>query len=79
MSKKRLEVFEGLQKAGIGVQVHYIPVYMHPYYQGLGYKKGICPLAEEFYESEISIPIYPGLSLADQRSIVLTLKNILNA
>lgn len=58
---RRRRVFEGLKKLGIGVQVHYIPVYRQPYYQRIGYKKGFCPKAEEFYRGEISIPIYPSM------------------
>ena len=78
LQSRRREVFEKLQKAGIGVQVHYIPVYWHPYYQKLGYKKGLCPVAEDFYLSEISIPIYPSLKVANQRTIIRELKNILD-
>ncbi len=77
LQSRRREVFEKLQKAGVGVQVHYIPVYWHPYYQELGYKKGICPVAEDFYLSEISIPIYPGLSGSDQETVIKEIKNIL--
>ena len=59
------KVFEALRKKKIGVQVHYIPVYRHPYYQQLGYKKGLCPISEDFYQREISIPMYPGLTKKD--------------
>ncbi len=55
-------IFEKLREKGIGVQVHYIPIYFHPYYQRLGYKKGLCPRAEDFYEREISLPMYFSLS-----------------
>lgn len=78
LQARRREVFEKLQKAGVGVQVHYIPVYWHPYYQNLGYKKGICPIAEDFYLSEISIPIYPSLSGSDQGTVINEIKNILS-
>jgi perosamine synthetase len=73
----RQEVFKKLQEAGIGVQVHYIPVYFHPYYEDLGYKKGLCPCAEEFYQTEISLPVFPTLSLKDQKYIVNTLISVL--
>jgi len=62
MKKQKHEVFSGLRDAGIGVQVHYIPVYLHPYYQEMGYKQGLCPAAEDFYQREMSIPVYPGMS-----------------
>lgn len=68
--------FNELQKAGIGVQVHYIPVYRHPYYAARGYKKGLCPNAELFSESEISIPIFPALSQKDQTKIIKVIKEI---
>jgi dTDP-4-amino-4,6-dideoxygalactose transaminase len=50
--------------------VHYIPVHLQPYYQQLGYKKGICPNAEDFYEREISIPIYQSMSAEDVDYVV---------
>ena len=55
-------IFMKLKELGLGVQVHYMPVYFHPYYQKLGFKKGLCPLAEQFYIKEISIPMFPGLT-----------------
>lgn len=76
--KKHLRdfVFVKLQKKGIGVQVHYLPVYQHPYYQKLGYKKGLCPKAELFAKSEISIPIFPTLSSQGQALVIKALKDI---
>ncbi len=68
--QKRGELFRLLRKAGVGVQVHYIPVYWHPYYQKLGYHKGLCPHAEAFYQSCISIPIFPKLTLEMQNKVV---------
>lgn len=75
--ERRKEVFEELRAAGIGVQVHYIPVHLHPYYQKLGYLKGACPKAEEYYKAEISLPIFPGLSETDQDFVIQTIKNIM--
>jgi len=54
----------------LGVQVHYIPVYWQPYYQELGYRKGICPNAEDFYQREISIPLYPAMSEEDIKYVI---------
>jgi len=62
---KRKDIFQLLRKKGLGVQVHYIPVYLHPYYQELGYKERECPVAEEFYGKEISLPIYPAMTKED--------------
>ena len=62
-------IFNKLRKKGLGVQVHYIPVYLQPYYQGLGYKKGLCPQAEDFYQREISLPLYPSITNEDIRYV----------
>ena len=67
---KRKEVFEKLRKAGIGVNVHYIPVYQHPYYRNHGYKDIICPNAEEYYKECISLPLYPGLKDEEQGYVI---------
>lgn len=60
--KKKRAIFEALVKQGLGVQVHYIPVHHHPYYQQLGFSKQSCPLADQFYQREISIPMFYDLS-----------------
>ena len=62
--KKKL-IFSSLRKKGLWVQVHYIPVYWQPYYQELGYRKGICPNAEDFYQREISLPLYYSMTDED--------------
>jgi len=59
--EKKALIFNKLREKGLGVQVHYIPVYWQPYYQQLGYKKGICHNAEDFYNKEISIPLYSSM------------------
>ncbi len=68
-SKK--EIFSGLRKRGLGVQVHYIPIYRQPYYQDLGYKIGTCPESEFFYKREISIPIYPAMTDNDAENVIV--------
>lgn len=73
----RDRIFTKLRAKGIGVQVHYVPVYMHPYYANLGYKRGTCPKTEVYSASEISIPLYPTLSKKEQDYVVSALKNIL--
>ena len=62
---RRRPLFERLRSEGLGVQVHYLPVYWHPYYQGLGYRRGVCPNAERFYQTAISLPIYPRMTDAE--------------
>lgn len=58
----RLEVFEELRKAGIGVNVHYIPVYKLPYYQAHGYADVCCPNAEAFYAGAITLPLFADMT-----------------
>ena len=66
----RARVFAALRAEGIGVNVHYIPVYWHPYYQQLGYEKGLCPVAEAAYERLISLPMFPAMTDEDVESVV---------
>lgn len=73
----RREIFEALQAENIGVNVHYIPVYYHPYYQKLGYEKGLCPNAEKLYERIITIPLYPKMSDEDVEDVVMALEKVL--
>ena len=67
-------VFKALRSKGIGVNLHYIPVHLQPYYQALGFSEGDFPTAEAYYARAISLPIYPGLSEENQDSIVATLR-----
>ncbi len=59
----RKKVFSSMREMGIGVQVNYIPAYWHPVFQNLGFKKGMFPISDSFYEGEISMPIYSNLSM----------------
>lgn len=72
-----LQVFEALRAAQIGVNLHYIPVHMQPYYQALGFMLGNFPQAEQYYQEAISLPLYYGLTEANQDYIIQTLKRIL--
>ena len=73
LKSRKKDLFKQLREEGLGVQVHYIPVYLHPYYKSLGYEKGLCPSAEDFYEREISIPMYPSMTDDD---IIYTIKTL---
>lgn len=73
----RKQVFDAMRAANIGVHVHYIPVYWHPYYQQLGYKKGLCPVAEAWYERALTLPIHPQITNEDIEYIVAQLKALL--
>lgn len=66
----RSEIVKNLRAEGVGAQIHHIPTHLHPYYQRLGYKKGSLPVAENFYESILSLPLYPGLT-EDQQNFVI--------
>jgi UDP-4-amino-4,6-dideoxy-N-acetyl-beta-L-altrosamine transaminase len=79
LASKRRDIFQAMRRAGIGVQVHYIPVYFHPFYERWGYKKGLCPKAEDFYSRIISLPIYPGLARAQQDEVIAALRKTLDA
>ncbi|MCF7800173.1 DegT/DnrJ/EryC1/StrS family aminotransferase, partial [Candidatus Babeliales bacterium] len=58
------------------LQVHYIPVHLQPYYKKLGFKVGDYPVAEKFYEKEISLPLYPDLTYKDVKNIIKIIKNL---
>lgn len=74
---KRKVVFDGMRTAGIGVNVHYIPIHTQPYYQNLGFDWGDFPVAEDFYERIISLPMFPELSGEQQQYIADTLAGLL--
>jgi perosamine synthetase len=77
-AEARLEVFEGLRAAGIGVQVHYIPVYRMPYYRDtLGVRQDACPNAEAYYEAAISLPMFPAMEDSDVVRVVAELGRLL--
>jgi dTDP-4-amino-4,6-dideoxygalactose transaminase len=69
----RREVFDALRAKGIGVNVHYIPVHLQPYYRSLGFKAGDFPEAERYYDEAISLPLYPGLDPNQQDFVIQSL------
>jgi dTDP-4-amino-4,6-dideoxygalactose transaminase len=71
---RRREVYEKMHAAGIGVQVNYIPVYWHPVFEDLGYRRGMCPNAEAFYRQELSLPLFPDLVESQQDQVVDALR-----
>ena len=74
----RREVFDALQAEGVGVNVHYIPVYSFPYYKKLGYEMGICPNAEKLYERIISIPLFYSMTNDDQDKVIEAIKKVIS-
>lgn len=73
----RKQVFEALRAKGIGVNVHYIPVHTQPYYENLGFKLGDFPVAEAYYDSAVSLPMYPDLSDDQIQYVYESLKEVL--
>ncbi|OIO82818.1 MAG: UDP-4-amino-4,6-dideoxy-N-acetyl-beta-L-altrosamine transaminase [Gallionellaceae bacterium CG1_02_60_948] len=74
IGKTHRQVFEALRAAGIGVNLHYIPVYRQPYYEDMGFKAGYCPEAERYYAEAISLPMYPNLTEAQQDKVIESLR-----
>lgn len=79
IGKTQRRVFEALRTAGIGVNLHYIPVYRQPYYVNLGFKDGLCPETEQYYAEAISLPVYPGLTDEQQVQVVSGLREAASA
>lgn len=72
----RLEFFRALAAENIQPQVHYVPVYWFPYYQNMGYKKGLCPKAEALYEQILSIPLFPAMTEQDVQDVITAVKKV---
>ena len=73
----RKEIFEAIQKENIGVNVHYIPVYFHPFYQNLDYQKGLCPNAEKLYGEMITLPLFPLMTESDIQDVIRAVKKVI--
>lgn len=76
-NRSRGEVFSRLREAGIGVNVHYIPIHTQPYYERLGFKPGDFPAAEAYYKRAISLPLFPAMTTEQQERVVVALRNAL--
>ncbi|GLW05540.1 UDP-4-amino-4,6-dideoxy-N-acetyl-beta-L-altrosamine transaminase [Microtetraspora sp. NBRC 13810] len=74
---RRREVYDRLRAAGIGVQVNYVPAYWHPAFEDLGYRRGMCPGAESYYAEQLSLPLFPGLTEAQQDHVAESLATVL--
>ena len=78
LGKTRTQVMTELREKGIGTQVHYIPVPTQPFYkETYGYKDGDYPKAEKYYEQELSLPLYPGLSDDDVNTVISAIKEVI--
>lgn len=77
LGKSRTQVMQELRDKGIGTQVHYIPIHTQPFYKNtFGYKDGDYPVAEKYYEQELSLPLYPGLSDEDVENVIEAVKEV---
>jgi len=70
----RDEIFEQLRAAGVGVNVHYRPVYLFRAYRRMGYEPGLCPNAEWAYERLLTLPLYPTMTQQDTEHVIKTVK-----
>jgi perosamine synthetase len=78
-SEQRRRLYDELRERGIHAQVHYLPIYLHPWYaRTYGYERGLCPEAEAYYASCLSLPCFPTLAQADQRAVVDAVKEVLS-
>lgn len=69
-SSIRKSVFNAMRDQGVAVNVHYIPVYKQPYFRSLGFEYGFCPVAEKYYDSALSLPVYPGMKKEEQLEVI---------
>ncbi len=75
---ERGEFFQALRSRGIGVNVHYIPVHLHPFYQNrFGTGRGLCPVAESAYEQILSLPMYPAMTDEDIKIVINTVRSLI--
>ena len=79
LSCTRREFFDAMSAENVQCQVHYVPVYLFPYYQKLGYKKGLCPVAEKIYKGIMSIPLYPMMTDGDVEDVIKAVKKVVEA
>ena len=76
--KTQGQLYQCLINQGIAANLHYIPVYLQPYYESLGFKRGYCPEAELYFRETISLPIFPSLTDAEQKVVIECIINSLN-
>jgi len=78
IKKTNRQIYKQMNEAGVNVNLHYIPVYRHPYFEPMGFVPGYCPNAEKYYTEVISLPLYSAFTEAQQDVVVRTLELILN-
>ena len=78
LNGNRREIYDALWAENIGVNVHYVPVHLHPYYRKLGYEPGLCPKAERLYEGLLTLPLYPKMSRKDVQDVIKAVNKVLD-
>jgi dTDP-4-amino-4,6-dideoxygalactose transaminase len=78
VKRHRDKIFNYLRSQNIDVNLHYIPVYLHPHYRNLGYRKSLCPVAERYYEQALTLPLYPKMSDSDVKKVVRFVRSAIN-
>jgi dTDP-4-amino-4,6-dideoxygalactose transaminase len=73
----RKDIYQQLHNKGVGVNVHYIPIHLQPFYQQLGFKQGDFPFSEHFYQNALTLPLFPSLTETEQTKVIDTLSEIL--
>jgi perosamine synthetase len=73
----RTTILAALHAENIGATVHYVPAYWHPYYEALGYRRGLCPRAEDAYERILTLPLFPAMTDGDVEDVVAALRKVL--
>lgn len=77
IGKSRAEVVQALREFGVGTQVHYIPVHLHPFYrERFGYGPGLCPVAEAAYERVLSLPMFPAMKSGDVKRVIAAVRKV---
>jgi len=77
--KSRRAVYDAMRAHGVAVNVHYLPVYLLPYYRALGFRDGHCPAAEAYYQAALTLPLFPALTNAEQDQVGRALRQSLAA
>lgn len=78
LNATRKEIFNALYAERVCPQVHYMPVYYHSYYEKIGYKKGLCPVAERLYDRILSIPCYYAMTDDDVRDVITAVNKVIS-
>lgn len=79
INKTQRQVYEEMREMGVLINLHYIPVYRQPYYEKIGFTQGYCPQSEDYYAEAISIPMYSGLTEAQQDQVIAVIREVVGA